>query len=130
MIRRCYQEDVKNYYLYGGRGIKVCDEWFDYDNGFNNFYKWAMDNGYSDNLTLDRIDVNGDYNPSNCRWITNEEQAKNRRSNRYLTYNGETKLFSEWCEKINIPESTLRNRLKRGWSVERALNEKVHKKAS
>ena len=81
---RCYNTNSSSYKNYGARGIKVCDEWL---NDFMNFYNWAIDNGYKDGLTLDRIDVNGNYEPSNCRWITSSEQRYNTRRNRLIQYN-------------------------------------------
>lgn len=115
---RCYAKDDPHYERWGGRGIKMCDEWF---NSYESFKEWAMNNGYADNLTIERIDNDGDYCPDNCRWATVKEQARNKRNNRYLTYNGEKKCLGEWCEIYNIPRSTLRNRVVRGWTPEECL---------
>lgn len=79
MVDRCYKESAEKYSIYGARGIKVCDEWRDKKSGRNNFLTWALNNGYSDGLTLDRIDVNGDYCPENCRWTDSSVQSFNRR---------------------------------------------------
>ena len=98
---RCYNSKNQDYYNYGGRGIKVCDEWLG-KKGFINFYNWAMENGYQDNLTIDRIDNNKGYSPNNCRWATSEEQAKNRRCNHLVTYKGETHNLKEWAKIKNI----------------------------
>lgn len=108
--RRCYNPNCSFYNRYGGRGITICDEWL---NDFMNFYNWSMANGYEDNLTIDRINVNGNYEPSNCRWIDYKAQARNRRNNRLYTHNGETKCISEWAEITGIPYSTLSSRIKR-----------------
>lgn len=119
MKERCYNQNEKNYNDYGGRGITVCDEWQE----FIPFYEWAMNNGYADNLTLDRIDVNGNYEPSNCRWATPKEQANNRRTNRLITYNGETHNIAEWAKIKKIKYGTLQSRItKRKWNIEKALN--------
>jgi hypothetical protein len=119
--KRCYSMKSKDYESYGGRGITVCDEWLG-EKGFENFYNWAISNGYSDKLSIDRINVDGRYEPENCRWITNEEQQCNKRNSNYLHYNGETKTISEWAKIKGISDSTLRSRIGQwGWSVERAL---------
>ena len=118
MRNRCFNPDNKSFVYYGGRGIFVCDEW----NEFLNFEKWAIQNGFKENLTLDRIDVNGNYEPENCRWISQKEQMRNTRSNHLLTYNGCTKTMTEWAEITGIPYSTLKHRInKYNYSVEKAL---------
>ena len=119
MKTRCYNPKDKRYKYYGLRGIKVCDEWL---NDFIAFYNWAIENGYKDNLTIDRIDVDGDYEPSNCRWVNIQAQARNRRTNLLYTYKGETLCVKEWAEKYNIKYNTLLHRLHRNWSIEEALN--------
>lgn len=105
------------YKNYSGRGITICEEWQE----FLPFYNWAMQNGYKDNLTIDRIDVNGNYEPTNCRWATYKEQQNNRRNNVFLEYNGERHTLAEWEEKLNMNRGLLKNRIKNGWNVERAL---------
>ena len=126
MNDRCYNENHKSYKDYGGRGIRVCEEW-KYESGFINFYNWAVKNGYADDLSIDRIDVNGNYEPGNCRWATRIEQANNRRNNHFLTCNGETKTITEWERVTGISTQTIYKRLNRGWSEERALTEPVKK---
>lgn len=119
--RRCKSPKFRGYENYGGRGIRVCDEWLG-ENGFNNFHKWAIQNGYQEDLTIDRIDVDGDYEPTNCRWITNAEQQNNKRNTRYLTYKGETKNLHEWSKLTGIGKSTIVSRIDNyHWSVEKAL---------
>ena len=108
---RCYSKNSSYYKFYGGRGIKICDEWLG-KNGFQNFYNWAISNGYNENAkygecTIDRIDVNGNYEPNNCRWITNKEQQINKTNNHFLTYNGKTFTISQWAEKLKINNSSL-----------------------
>ena len=119
MKERTNKEYSKSYKNYGGRGIKVCDEWL---NDFGKFYDWAMSNGYKDGLTIDRIDVNGNYEPSNCRWATMKEQGNNKRNNRNITYHGQTYTMKQWAEKLGIKYSTLSMRInKYDWGIERAL---------
>lgn len=118
MKKRCYN---KNYYQYpdwGGRGITICDEWLD---DFTNFYNWAIDNGYKENLTIDRIDNDKNYEPANCRWITLKEQQSNKRSNVYLTYNGKTQTMVQWSEELNTPYITMQSRHRKGWSDKECL---------
>lgn len=107
MIHRCYNEKVAHYDLYGGRGIRVCDEW---RNSVEAFYEWAINNGYDENLTIDRIDSNGNYEPSNCKWATMKVQQNNKRSNLFLTINGETHTVTEWSRLTGIPRQTIQNR--------------------
>jgi len=118
MKSRCNNKNNPVYMLYGGRGISVCDEW----NEFKAFKEWAMNNGYSDQLTIDRINVNGNYEPDNCRWATQKEQCRNKRDNHYLTFQGETKTLIEWSELVGIRQETIRHRINDyGYTVEEAL---------
>lgn len=120
MYCRCYYKSTNQYKNYGGKGIKVCEEWKHIE-GFVNFYNWAMTNGYRDDLTLDRIDNDKNYSPQNCRWVTCKQQCRNRTNNVYYTFKGETKTSKEWCEIYNISQTTLNDRLKRNWTLEQAL---------
>ncbi len=109
------------YRNYIGRNIKMYDEW---KNDFKKFYDWAMANGYQDNLTIDRIDVNGNYEPSNCRWTTMKIQQNNRRNNVVIEYNNEKHTVSEWNEIMKFPPKLLYNRIRRGWNLKKALTTK------
>lgn len=124
MKHRCNCKTCDDYKNYGGRGIKVCQQWV----RFSNFYNWAINNGYKDNLTLDRIDVNGNYEPNNCRWATIKQQINNTRVNRLLTFEGCTKTMQEWCDILNFSKQLIYNRLKLGWSVDKALKTPARKK--
>lgn len=115
---RCYNKNSVSYKYYGARGIKICSEWL---NDFMSFYNWAMNTNYQEGLTIDRIDTDGNYEPNNCRWATPEQQAKNRRSNRIYTINGETHCVVEWCEILGLNYWTVIRRIDRGWSIEQAL---------
>ena len=104
---RCYNKNHKSYKDYGERGIKVCEEWRDKENGFINFYNWAIQNGYDENVeskqcTIDRIDTNGNYEPSNCRWVSSKIQSNNKRNNINITYNNRTQTLKQWCEELDI----------------------------
>lgn len=120
MRQRCYCEKNISYYNYGAKGIRVCDEW-NSDNGFINFYNWSINNGYDENLTIDRIDCSGNYTSENCRWITNMEQQSNKTNNHYINYNGKTYTLSQLAREFNIKHQTLEKRLKRGWDLNDAL---------
>ena len=123
MKDRCYRQKCKDYPDYGGRGISICPEWRD---SFESFMNWAIANGYSDDLTIDRKNVNGDYEPSNCRWVSNSAQQENKRNTRYLDYNGERKTIKQWSASTGIKAKTIKARLDvYGWSIERALTEPV-----
>lgn len=119
MRTRCYNNKTINFHLYGGKGVNVCEEW---KNNFLNFYNWALSNGYKDNLTIDRIDGNGNYEPSNCRWVTRMQQSRNICNNRLIKLKGEIHCLSEWVEKLNLTQSALRYRINQKWSEERILN--------
>lgn len=118
MLSRCYCETMVNYPNYGGRGITVCEEW---RKSFEAFKAWSLLNGYKEHLTIDRIEVNGNYEPSNCRWITNKEQQNNRRNNRYITFKNETHTIKEWSEITGVHHKTLAYRIDRGWDLEKAM---------
>jgi len=171
MKQRCMNPNNKKYEHYGKRGITVCDEWLDY----KNFRSWAFKNGYEKHLTIDRIDTNGNYEPPNCRWVSQKKQQSNRRNNRIISYKGHdytlAKLATKHgldadtlarrldsgmsvidavnkplnhhytmvkidgdllslrqaCKKLNLPYKTINSRVKRGWSVDKALNTPVRK---
>lgn len=114
MINRCYRTENYEYNLYGGRGISVCDEWKSKEDGFVNFCNWALSNGYSEKLTLDRIDVNGDYEPSNCRWVDIFVQANNKRNTHWLKINGEIDTVGNWSRRLNVSYWNLLNYSKGG----------------
>lgn len=116
MKYRCYNSNSPAYKNYGGRGIKICDEWIETKgNGFRNFYNWAIQNGYKEDLSIDRIDVNGNYEPSNCRWATAKEQANNKRLNCNIEYYGKKYTLKQLSEKLGIKVTTLKWRLDHNW---------------
>lgn len=126
MKDRCFNKNSVRYETHGARGISICDEWLGKD-GFENFYKWAMENGYREDLTIDRIDNDGNYEPSNCRWADNITQCNNKTTNVLVTYDGETHTVAEWARIVGIKYGTLYARLfRRHWEVERALTEEIH----
>lgn len=119
MKRRCYWKKHKDYSRYGGRGIVVCERWM------NSFTTFLEDMGLrpSSKHSLDRIDVNGNYEPSNCRWATDVEQSNNRHSNVVIEFNGESKTATEWARHLGMPDDVIAKRIRRGWSIERALTQ-------
>ena len=119
MKNRCYDKRTNGFPNYGSRGITICNEWL---NDFQAFHDWAMENGYSDELTIDRIDHDGNYEPSNCRWAKRTVQARNTRANTLLDYDGKRKTIAEWAEITGIKPATICNRLyKARWSIDDTL---------
>lgn len=114
MKQRCYNSNTHNYSSYGGRGIRICDEWL---NDKNTFVAWALDNGYREDLSIDRIDVNGDYSPSNCRWADKITQANNMRSNTHIYYNGKKYTVTELSRVIGVERHALSDIAKIGISL-------------
>jgi hypothetical protein len=121
MKNRCNNPKTKDHKNYGGRGIIVCEEW---KNSYQNFRDWANANGYSDSLSIDRIDNDKGYSPNNCRWVSQKYQTNNRRSNHLITFNNVTKTVTQWEEFLGFPRNLVFNRLALGWSVERSLTTK------
>lgn len=122
MKSRCFNKNNSYFYNYGARGITVCDEW---KNDFEKFYAWSMHNGYSEDLTIDRIDNNGNYEPVNCRWATRTVQMNNTRSNKKILYHGKEYTVSELSRISGINAGALNSRIRLGWDIEKALSEKV-----
>lgn len=111
MKERCFSPKHKSYSDYGGRGITVCKEWLE----AKPFIEWALENGYKEGLTLERKDFNANYSPNNCVFVTQKEQANNRRSNRLITISGETKTLTQWADLNELGNKTLRHRIEAGW---------------
>ena len=120
---RCLNPNNPKYKNYGGRGITVCGDW---EQSYESFRDWSLNNGYAENLSIDRIEVNGNYEPSNCRWVDNFIQANNRTDNFVIEYNGEIHTVHEWAVIAGISAINIRNRIKNlGWTAEKALNTQV-----
>lgn len=117
---RCSNPKCEAFKNYGGRGIKFCKDWVFYEN----FEKWALNNGYSNNLTIDRIDNNGNYEPDNCRWVTIKKQCNNRRNNRHIEYNGKIFTIAEICDILNLPYQYVIYRLNKNLSIYDILKDK------
>ena len=124
MKSRCFNSKDRKFKNYGMRGITVCPEWRD---NFAAFASWAVGNGYEPSLTIERIDVNGNYCPENCTWIPAEKQGANKTNNHRIRFNGKTQTLADWSKELNINYGTLKSRITRyGWAPERALSEKIH----
>lgn len=117
MKERCLNPNDEAYPDYGGRGVEVYARWM----SFQDFLEWAIENGYKENLTIDRIDVNGDYTPGNCRWATMKQQANNKRTNRRIADGGVVHTLSQWSDLTGIRASTIASRIDRGWDTYDAL---------
>lgn len=117
MLSRCMWENPYYYDRYGGRGISICGQWMEYEP----FRDWALSNGYSDDLSIDRMDVNGNYCPENCRWADRKTQGNNKRNNVFLEYGGGRKTIAQWANETGILPCTIWRRLKSGWAVDKAL---------
>ena len=122
MKMRCYNPKNPRYNVYGARGITICEEWL---SDFMVFYNWAINNGYSDELSIDIINVNGNYEPNNCRWATSKMQGRNTTRNHLIKYKGQKKTISDWAILYNIPQSVLGARIRLNWDIEKALNTPV-----
>ena len=122
MQERCYNPNYAERQYYSDRGITVCDEW---KGNYVAFRNWSLNNGYANNLSIDRIDVNKGYSPDNCRWVDAKVQSRNRRNNLLVTMNGETKILMEWCEELGLPYGTVLMRIHRGWDSVDALTKPI-----
>lgn len=126
MIWRCERPSYKFYKDYGGRGITVCPDW----HSFKRFKEWANDNGYSDGLSLDRIDNNRGYSPNNCRWATPKQQANNRRDNVKIEYQGEERTIAEWADRFGFNYPRFYQALKRGYTIDRYIEKEAHNRGN
>jgi hypothetical protein len=124
MKRRCYSPNDKAYKNYGAKGIQVCEEWSD---SFENFYIWAINNGYKEGLSIDRVNSSGNYEPSNCRWTDRFVQNNNTSRNRPLEYNNKILNEDQWAREVGIDRKCLNSRIRRGWTIEKALTTPVKK---
>ncbi len=118
--KRTMNPACKDYPKYGGRGIRMCPEWRD---DYMEFERWALDNGYSNDLTLDRVSNNRGYSPTNCRWVSRRAQANNRTTASYYTVDGHRKTLARWCRIYDIPPHVVLHRIEDGWDVKRAITE-------
>lgn len=126
MRQRCFDKNQSHYKYYGGKGVTMCEEWM---NDYSEFYKWSMNNDASKELTIDRIDNNGNYEPNNCRWVDSITQANNKTQNRIIEYNGKKLTVMQWSRYTGIGEGTIRKRLDDyGYTIAEALGFESHNK--
>jgi len=124
MRHRCNKPYSSGYRKYGAKGIRVCEEW---DKSFEAFRDWSFSHGYTDTLTIDRIDPKGNYEPANCRWVTQKVQQNNRSNNIHLTYKGETHSITKWSEITGMRIQILYGRYYNGWTAERMFEQPIRK---
>lgn len=117
MRQRCFNKNNQKYEYYGGKGVSICAEW----NDFSNFREWAISNGYNEDLTLDRIDVNGNYEPANCRWVTHQIQANNKSNNKIIVYNSKQMTMADFCREYNLNYRLFSKYLIKGLSISDAM---------
>lgn len=125
MKQRCYNPNVSAYKYYGNKGIKVCDEWL---HNFENFKNWSKENNYNDDLSIDRIDIKGNYSPKNCRWVNKDTQANNTSTNVFLTINGVDNTIANWAKLTGTKASTIGWRHRQGWADEQCVYGKINTK--
>jgi hypothetical protein len=118
MRSRCNNPNATKYELYGGKGIKVCNEW---NSKFVCFYEWSINNGWEKGLTIERLDSNKNYEPNNCIWANYKTQNNNTTQNHSITFDGKTMNLNQWAEYLNISKKMLSERIRRGWTIKRAL---------
>lgn len=123
ILARCNNKNHRDYHNYGARGIVVCDEW---KKNFMSFYNWAIENGYEDNLTLERVNVDGNYEPSNCTWITIEKQQLNKRNTIYVEHDGEKERLSDLSRRINVSYKTLQYRMEQNYKYEDLIKPAIY----
>lgn len=118
---RCYKKGSPAYKNYGGRGITICKSWL---NSFPNFLNWAISSGWNKSLSLERIDNNKGYSPSNCKWATRYEQSRNNRRNKLITFNGKTLCSVDWSKETGINRRTITSRIEAGWPLDQVLTKR------
>lgn len=123
MKKRCYNKKSNNFFRYGAVGINICDEWL---NSFEVFYNWAINNGYNDKLSIDRINNKLGYEPTNCRWVSMKQQQNNKKNNITIAYKDKTQSLTDWCNELNLDYFTINQRIKKlKWDVDRAFTQSI-----